>query len=258
MKRNFTKILAVFLFCALSLFCFAACDAGSLFHQNDYVDGVCSCGHENTRESRALGYKLCEGGYYEITGIGACRDTDVVIPSTYRNLPIKAIAPNAFWMCTHLTSVTIPKSVTHIGEKAFFGCSNLKSVTLSDGVTTIGEFAFQDCTYLTNLKLPDSVTSFDYEAFKNCKNLTTVTIGKGVTLVDNTLFSGCEKLKDVYYTGDLKNWCGIEFKQEDGFYPLPEGVNFYINNKRLTELIIPESVTAIQPFAFANLTASFQ
>lgn len=254
MKRNFRKILAVLLFCAVSLFCFAACNVGTLFHAHDYVDGVCSCGHQNIRESRALGYRLCENAYYEITGIGACRDTDVVIPSTYRNLPIKAIAPKAFGLDTYLTSITIPKSVTHIGEKAFFGCSNLQSVTIFDGLTTIGKYAFEGCTSLTTLKIPDSVTRIDCEAFKKCSNLTTVTIGKGVSLVDSTLFSGCEKLENVYYTGDLKDWCGVKFTVDNSlFYPLPEGVNFYVDNKPLTEVIIPESVTAIQPLAFANL-----
>ena len=54
-------------------------------------------------------------------------------------------------VCTSLTSVTIPNSVTSIGGEAFHSCTSLTSVTIPDSVTSIGNGAFYDCANLTNI-----------------------------------------------------------------------------------------------------------
>ena len=54
----------------------------------------------------------------------------------------------AFYDCTSLTSVTIPDSVTSIGNYAFYDCTSLTSVTIPDSVTSIGDIAFYGCTAL--------------------------------------------------------------------------------------------------------------
>ncbi|MBQ4143359.1 MAG: leucine-rich repeat domain-containing protein, partial [Thermoguttaceae bacterium] len=50
------------------------------------------------------------------------------------------------WGCTSLTSVTIPNSVTSIGNYAFFLCKSLTSVTIPESVTSIGNSAFIGCS----------------------------------------------------------------------------------------------------------------
>ena len=67
--------------------------------------------------------------------------------------------------CTGLTSVTIPASVTSIGDYAFYGCTGLTSVTIPASVTSIGDYAFYGCTGLTSVTIPASVTSIGYCAF---------------------------------------------------------------------------------------------
>ena len=64
--------------------------------------------------------------------------------------------------CTSLTSVTIPNSVTSIGDSAFSGCTSLTSVTIPDSVTSIGDGAFVGCTSLTGVYFQGNAPSLGW------------------------------------------------------------------------------------------------
>jgi hypothetical protein len=68
--------------------------------------------------------------------------------------------------------VTIPDSVTSIGDGAFWGCDSLTNVTIPDSVTSIGGGAFYGCKSLTNVTIPDGVTSIGDSVFDECSELT--------------------------------------------------------------------------------------
>jgi hypothetical protein len=76
------------------------------------------------------------------------------IPATVTNngnsYSVTAIGYAAFYGCS-LTSVTIPNSVTSIGNTSFGGCPNLTSVTIPNSVTSIGQYAFAGCASLTTV-----------------------------------------------------------------------------------------------------------
>ena len=104
---------------------------------------------------------------------------EIVIPSTYKNYTVTTIlggdnANAGFVGCPSLTSITIPDSVTSIGEYAFNYCSSLTSVVIGDSVTSIGEHAFFYCTSLTSVTIPNSVTSIGNWAFGGCTSLTSI------------------------------------------------------------------------------------
>ena len=78
------------------------------------------------------------------------------------------------------SEVTIPNSVTVIGEWAFEGCTSLTSITIPDSVTKIENWAFSMCTSLTSVTIPDSVTEMGVYVFGGCVNLTEINASSSV------------------------------------------------------------------------------
>ncbi len=89
---------------------------------------------------------------------------------------VTSIGESAFEDCRGLTTITIPNSVESIGNSAFSGCSGLTTVTLSESLTSIGRNTFSGCSGLTTITLPESLTSIGDYAFANCNQLESVTV----------------------------------------------------------------------------------
>ena len=88
----------------------------------------------------------------------------------------RCIGYKAFYYCSSLQSVSIPKSVTSIGDDAFHDCSSLQSVTIPDSVKSIGRSVFRACISLQSVSIPKSVTSIGYRAFYYCPSLQSIII----------------------------------------------------------------------------------
>ena len=201
-------------------------------------------------------------------GVGAfeyCNGlTSITIPNSVTN-----IDDYTFSDCNNLTSVSIGNSVAGIGNYAFAGCRNLTSVTIPNNVTAIGDYAFYKCYGLTSINIGNGVTSIGNDAFWECTSLPTVTIGKSVTSIGELAFYGCSSLKSItippsvthignnvffncydlnaVHISDLEAWCNIQF--DGDFF---SRYHLYLNDKEITNLIIPESVTSIGNYAFAK------
>ena len=70
-----------------------------------------------------------------------------------------------------LTVILATAVLTVIGDAVSCSCP-LKNVTIPASVTEIGEEAFQNCTSLTDVTIPDSVTKICDNAFEFCDDLT--------------------------------------------------------------------------------------
>lgn len=117
----------------------------------------------------------------------------------------------------YVYEITIPDSVTEIGERAFAGCQLLQSVELPDKLEKIGYGAFQQNTGLREITLPASVMTISSYAFSDCPNLITVTLTdnnkyirtpQGFKLysldIEEGAFSGCSKLTNVNLSKNVK------------------------------------------------------
>ena len=84
--------------------------------------------------------------------------------------PITRIPAQAFKNSKIKGNLTIPNSVTTIGEEAFSNCTELKgSLTLSNSLKTIGDKAFYNCNSLNgSLTIPNTVTTIGISAFNKC------------------------------------------------------------------------------------------
>ena len=109
----------------------------------------------------------------------------------------------------NIISITIPNTVTSIGEDAFSWCEVLTSVIIGNSVTNIGRSAFNGCTKLTAVSIPDSVTSIGEDAFNYCASLMNVTIGNSVTEIGDYAFSSCTGLTSIKYNGTIAQWNAI-------------------------------------------------
>lgn len=125
----------------------------------------------------------------------------VEIPATLGGDPVTGIQMQAFIKCTSLKSVSMPESMTWIGDSAFAGCTGLKQVEISPNLTTIGPKSFYSCNGLTSVVVPDKVTSIESLAFFGCLNLESITIPASVTTLDSSFVYGCTNLKKIEFKG---------------------------------------------------------
>ena len=164
-------------------------------HSDANYDGICDvCGRE---EEYVFVLNYDKTGYI-LSDIGpAYKGGDVVIPSTYRGLPVVKIEMYAFGNCKdNLTSVTIPSSVKEIGMKAFAKQDNLETVIIN-GSAIIGVQSFYLCPKLKTVVIGEGTEYIYASAFEQCDSLESVTIANTVKEITGNVFAHCKNLKTI-------------------------------------------------------------
>ena len=107
---------------------------------------------------------------------------------------VTSIGQSAFEDCFSLYSLIIKDAATSIGKSAFNGCSALTTLSLGKKITTIGDYAFYDCRILNNVTIPQSVTSIGDQAFGCCYGMDSFTIKDAATSIGEYAFFDCQSL----------------------------------------------------------------
>ncbi len=209
---------------------------------------------------------ISSNAFYGCTGLTSVNITDIAawckIYFDYYFGSIDPISSNPLYYAKHLylngeevTELTIPNSVTSIGNYAFVGCTGLTSITIPNSVTSIGERTFYNCTGLTSITIPSSVTSIYRSAFYGCTGLTSITIPSSVTSIENYAFSGCTGLTSIYSFAvkppsiDSNTFDADVVKTKATLYVLPEAISAYQSDTYWKQFWIEEmdeSMTGIE------------
>lgn len=172
-------------------------------------------------------------------------------------------------------SASVKEGVTEIGLCAFQSCGKLKSVTLPQSLTRIGELAF-NAAGIEEIVIPDNVSRMDRSPFANCSDLKKVSFGTGSISFYNNPFTGCTALTEITVSEQNEmltavNGC-LMTKKKFGVLvrgpwliranlagEIPAGVetinkDAFADCKEAEELFIPASVKEIEMDTFAKLT----
>lgn len=146
---------------------------------------------------------------------------------------VHAIKDGAFKNNKFIRKITIKGNIQTIGEEAFAN-SNIEEVVFEGNFKglTIGAGAFRNCVRITAITLPDNVEQIGDNVFEGCYNLTNLAYSAEIPL--GRLFTTVNPQND--------NW----YKAEQG------GVTYYLP-KKLKEIVVTNTATAIADYAFQNV-----
>ena len=171
---------------------------------------------------------------------------DIEIPEMLGGFTVTGLGRRSFSTNDHysplyplkskIQSVTIPQSVTSIGDSAFAGCHNLNSLTINDAATSIESWAFAECPLNTTLSLGKNIKTIGDYAFYDCRDLTSVTIPQSVTSIGAHAFGSCISLTTLSLGENIKTIGDYAFN------------DCWV----LSSVTIPQSVTSIGAHAFDN------
>ena len=168
------------------------------------------------------------------------KDSDIY---KYQNIFEYSIDPSiisfSFKKCSSLTKMSIPSSVTKIGDYAFEECILLTQISIPSSVTEIGNYSFYKCSSLTKISIPSSVTLIGNGAFRGCSSLTKISIPSSVTKIGDYVFEECSSLTNISIPSSI-----IEINSRTF-----EGCS------SLTKISIPSSVTIIKDMAFEGCSS---
>lgn len=145
---------------------------------------------------------------------------EFALPETYDSKPIVGLLPKSFYNNTLLECISLPNSITNIGDFSFYNNSNLSHFNIPDSLERIGFNAFEKCTNLHSITLTDNIINLEAssfassglinfsfgnsnvntigkKAFSDCQSLTNVTLNQQQKNIGAESFSNCSSLKSI-------------------------------------------------------------
>ena len=181
----------------------------------------------------------------------------IVIPETIDHegvtYHVTAIGESAFEGRSDISYLSIPSSITSIGEYAFIDCGSnitvnissieswckvtlgnehasplssakaffsggkeIKNLVIPDGVEAISDFAFYQCRSITSLVIPGSVKTIGSSTFEDCTGLKSIILSEGVEEIGGSSFEGCTGLSTIIFPSSITSITINAFKNCSG------------------------------------------
>lgn len=158
-----------------------------------------------------------------------------------------------FFGCDKLQSITLPESLSEIGESAFCWCDSLRSVTIPNSVKIIGKYAFGGCSSLEYIGLPESLEIIDEGAFSET-NLKSIVLPDSVKIIGEYAFSFTPLNSIIIPESITEIGDGAFLSTQLVSIELPASLEIIgaetFSHTPLASITIPESVIEIGEFAF--------
>lgn len=177
--------------------------------------------------------EICYSAFYNCSNIG-----EISLPKN-----LEYIDAEAFMGCSKLkfAQKELPQSLKEMNSSAFEGCVGLDAVVLPKSLTYIGGRAFKGCTGLTEINIPASMkTNYsEWGPFAECSNIKTVTFEEGITEIQARLFQRCYGLESIELPDSITK------------------IDYYafVRCTSLSKIKIPDGVTGIEDSAFEDCTS---
>ncbi len=154
-----------------------------------------------TVEMGYLAYELNDDGTANVVRSRySLEDINVEIPSVMsydgKEYSVTSLDDGAFSVKL-MPTVTIPEGVTRIGGSCFLDCGRLTSVTLPSTLTSIGEYAFWGDTVLTSIVVPEGIKVLEENTFSACYRLEDVTLPSTLTSLGDKCFNWDYRIKTL-------------------------------------------------------------
>jgi hypothetical protein len=220
--------------------------------------------HKYNRQYSSEEGALFNANKTEIIAFPSANGT-VTIPAS-----VTSIGNSAFYNCTALDNVVFEEEshIIIIGDNAFYNCMNLKSITIPKSLFRISEEAFYNCVNLSNVIFDDEsqLRIISDGAFFNCNSLNNIILPQFTSNIGNYAFLNCESLESIIIPqrvtvinsnafGGCKNLSSVLFDENSRLETIGESAFAYTG---ITEITIPQRVTTINEAAFyycENLTS---
>ncbi|MBQ3003567.1 MAG: leucine-rich repeat domain-containing protein [Clostridia bacterium] len=188
----------------------------------------------------------------------------VSIPSSIAGYPVTAIGNGAF-RGANFSNLTIPNSVTTIGDGAFASCINLQMISIPPSVTSLGDGAFEDCIGASTIDVQSGLATLN-GAFDGCINVQILDLSETniiridagsvfLNLVDVYLPASLTELNAGWFKENYKLW-NISIDNGNSKYSVKEDCVISADGTLVMATTrvsgIPEGVSAIGAYAFSN------
>lgn len=211
------RIISLCLACVTVLLAFSGCGNQTEVVENPnglkygtFQEFLDNSVHMHPETDKNLRYALYDNFAQVIECISD--EEHIVIPDTYKNLPVIGIRANSFEDRDKLKSITFGSNLLCIEDSAFKNCISLTQVKMSSSINEIGPNAFAGCEALTSIVIPPMVDTICAGTFSGCSSLKKVVVeaseralnsAEVQRVIEGGAFSDCSHLAIMWIPEDI-------------------------------------------------------